>query len=823
VNDLRFAVRQFFKNPAFTAIAVITLGLGIGANSAVFGLINALLVRPLPYHDSSRLALLWEQFPSQGLERIPVSAPEYLDYEKQTHSFERIAAFNSASFNLKTGDLPERVQGAVVSPSIFPLLGVEPIKGRAFAQEEFGQGRDDVVVISERLWKRQFNSDPALIGNKLYLNGRSYTVIGIMPARFEFPLSLFNIQGMQFTERADIWKPIAFTKSELESRGSRSYGVIARLRAGATVSGAQADVSTITTDWKRQHPDNYGEFGSFGAKIYPLQQQVVGGMRDGLVILLGAVALVLLVACANLATMLLARASARERELAIRVAVGASPSRLLRQMLTESVALALAGGTAGVLLSLWGLDLLKRVGARTIPRLNEVTLDWRVLLVTASVAIGSGIVFGLIPALASARPELTEALKEGGRGSTTGARPNRMRNVLVIAEVALALVLLVGAGLLMKSFTRLQAVNPGFDSQNVLTMELALPHLKYPPAPNADDLGGTATINFFIEAQRRIANLPGVEHLAFVSALALSGSNSDSSFVIEGGNASREKVSPDEEIRVITPDYFRVLHTPLLQGRFFADSDTADSSKVVIINHAFARKYWPNEDALGKRISITDQNPRWMTVVGIVGDIKHRGLDLDAKPEFYLPHTQLPSRFMLLAVRSMQDPRSLTQAIRRELLSIDPDQPVANVRTLDQVISDSIGPRRMSVVLLGVFAGIALLLASVGIYGVMSYLVVQRTHEIGVRMALGAQAHDVVALVVGHALRLVGIGTGIGLVVALFSTRVLSTLLYGVGAFDLMTFVLVTFVLAAIALLASYIPAVRASRADPMVALGHNG
>ncbi len=354
-------------------------------------------------------------------------------------------------------------------------------------------------------------------------------------------------------------------------------------------------------------------------------------------------------------------------------------------------------------------------------------------------------------------------------------------------------------------------------------MELALPQLKYPPVPNADDLGGTATINFFIEARRRIANLSGVEHAAFVSALPLSGSNSDSSFVIEGRNASREKVSPDEEIRVITPDYFRVLHTPLLQGRFFADSDTADSSKVVIINRVFARKYWPNEDALGKRISISDQNPRWMTVVGIVGDIKHRALDLDAKPEFYLPHTQLPSRFMVLAVRSMQDPRSLTQAIRRELLSIDPDQPVANVRTLEQVISDSIGPRRMSVVLLGVFAGIALLLASVGIYGVMSYLVVQRTHEIGVRMALGAQARDVVALVVGHALRLVGIGTGIGLVLALVSTRALSALLYGVDAFDLATFVLVTFALAAIALLASYIPALRASRADPMIALGHNG
>jgi putative ABC transport system permease protein len=492
-------------------------------------------------------------------------------------------------------------------------------------------------------------------------------------------------------------------------------------------------------------------------------------------------------------------------------------------MLTESVALALAGGAAGVLLSVWGLDLLKRVGARTIPRLNEVTLDWTVVLVTALVAIGSGILFGLIPALASARPELTEALKEGGRGSTTGARPNRVRNMLVIAEIALALVLLVGAGLLMKSFARLQAVNPGFTPDNVLTMELALPQLKYPPAPSADYLGGTATINFFTEARRRIGNLPGVEHAAFVSALPLSGSNSDSSFVIEGRNSSREKVSPDEEIRVITPDYFRVLHTPLLQGRFFADSDTADSSKVVIINRAFARKYWPDEDALGKRISISDQNPKWITIVGIVGDIKHRALDLDAKPEFYLPHTQVPSRFMVLAVRSAQDPRSLTNGIRRELLSIDPDQPVANVRTFDQVVSESVAPRRMSVILLGLFAGIALVLAAVGTYGVISYFVIQRTHEIGVRMALGAQARDVLALVIGHAMRLVAIGILVGLILAMFSTRALWALLYNVGAFDFVTFATVALVLGAVALLASYVPALRATRADPMVTLGHNG
>jgi predicted permease len=823
LSEIKVALRGLLKSPGFTVIAIATLALAIGATTSVFSLINALLVRPLPYQQPSKLVLIWERFAAQGLDRIPVSPPEYLDLENQFHGCTQIAAFTYETFNLGGGDLPERITGAVVSPALFPLLGVEPMKGRTFAREEQGQGHDDVIVISERLWKRRFNSDPFLVGKSLLLNGRSYTVIGVMPAKFEFPIPLFGVQGNQFAERVDIWKPIAFTPLELKERGSRSYGLIARLRSGVSEGKAQAELDTIISNWIRAYPDNYRGSG-FGAKIYSLHDQVVGGMRIGLAILLGAVVFVLLIACANLATMLLARASARERELAIRVALGAGPWRLLRQMLTESVLLALAGAAGGVVLSIWGLDLLKHIGARTVPRLAEVNVDLVVLVIAAVVAVGTGILFGLIPALASAKPELTEALKEGGRGSTTGARRNRLRNSLVVAEIALALVLLVGAGLLLKSYMRLQNIDPGFDRRNVLTAEINLSDTKYPRRASADYRRGEAMINFWNEALRRVRQLPGVEGVGCTIVLPMSGSNTDSSFAIQDRSVGGKEPTPDEEIRIITPDYFRVLKTPLVRGRFFADSDNADAPPVTIINDALARKYWPNQDALGKRITLDDprKDPKWLTIVGIVRGIRHRGLDTDPEPEYYIPVAQRAERSMILAVRSAQDPRNLTSALRREIQSIDPDQPIANVRTLEAVTADSVAPRRMSVVLLGVFAVIALVLAAVGIYGVISYLVLQRTHEIGVRMALGAQRGDVLRLVVGQALKLVGIGTVIGLVLAFFSTRALAALLYNVGASDPATFTIVTVVLTTIAFLASYIPALRATRADPMIALSHN-
>lgn len=814
LKEIRFAFRNLAKTPAFTCIAIVTLALAIGANTAVLSLINALLIRPLPYKAPQNLVLLWERFPSQGLERIPVSAPEYLDYEKQLTSFEKIGAVNYSAYNLTTGDVPERVSGAVVSPSVFSLLGVEPVKGRIFTKEEGAEGRDDVVVISARLWNRRFNGDPTIVGNKISLNGRPQTVVGIMPEHFDFPLPLFNVQGSRFAGRADIWKPIAFTKDELQARYSRSYGMIARLRPGISLAQAQAEVDAVTKNFTQTYPKNYPQGTAFGAKLYPLQDQVVGAMRTGLWILVGAVTLVLLIACANLTTMLLARAGSREREMAIRVALGASLKRMLRQLLTESVLLSILGGTAGVLLAVWALDLLRVIGAQTVPRLREVNLDLSVLAMTFGISVVTGILFGLVPALVSAKPELTEALKEGGRGSTAGVHRNRLRNTLIIAETVLALVLLVGAGLLVKSFVRLQNVSPGFNPHNVLTAEISLPVEKYPR--------GQPVINFYAEALRRIQSIPGVQHAAFTVMLPLSGSNTDSSFMIEGQDPRASGAYPDEEIRDVTPDYFRVLQTPLVKGRFFTDADTADSAAVVIVNQAFAKKYFPDDEPLGKRISRDDTDPKWATIVGVVADIKHRALDTQAQPEYYLPHTQGPDREMVLAVRSAQDASTLTTAIRDQLRSIDPDIPLSNVRTLDAVVADSVAPRRLSVVFLGAFSAIALLLASVGMYGVISFLVVQRTHEIGVRMALGAQRSDVLKMVIGHAAKLLLIGASIGLPVAFLSSSALRTLLYQVSQFDISIFLVVTGVLAGVGLLASYLPALRATRADPMMALTHN-
>ncbi len=813
LQEIRHALRLLVKNPLFALVGIFTLALGIGATTAVFTLVNALLIRPLPYKEPARLALLFEHFKDQHLDTIPVSPPEFLEYKASLRSFDKLAAFNTTTYNLAEGDVPERISGAVVSADLFPLLGVQPLRGRTFHAEECAVGRDDVIVISERLWRRKFDRDPRVLGSKLTADGRPFTIVGIMPASFEFPLPLFNVTGGNFGERVDIWQPLGFKDSELKQRGSRSYGVIGRLAHGVSPQQAQAELDTVMRGMRPRFKDNYPQTESFGATLYPLQEQVVGGMKPLLLILSGAVALVLLIACANLATMLLARATAREREMAIRVAVGASRGRLLRQSLTESTVLAIFGGGAGVFLAIWGVELVKSLGAQTIPRLSEVSIDSTVLLVTLAIAIGTGLLFGLVPGLASGKPDLTESLKEGGRGSTSSRRHNRLRNALVIAEVALALVLLTGAGLLLKSFVRLQNVQPGFNPRNVLTAEISLPALRYPDK--------NSQVNFFAELERRVASLPGVSHAGFTIILPMSGMNSDSSFDIEGRPSDDAHPGPDEEFRLVSPDYFRTLEMPLVQGRFFTDADKLDAPPVVIINQALATRYWPNESPLGKRLRLpTQEGPVWATIVGIVGDLHHRGLDQPVKPEFYVPLSQAPYPAVILAARSQQDPSGLTNAIRGAVQAIDPTLPIAHVRTLEQVISDSVAPRRLSVVLLAVFAGIALVLASVGIYGVMSFLVVQRTHEIGVRMALGAQRSDVLRLVIAHAGTLIGAGTILGLIAALFSTSILRSVLYEVSALDVPTFLLVTILLAAVALLASYIPARRATRADPMIALG---
>lgn len=816
LQEIRFAFRSLTKTPAFAFIAIVTLALAIGANTAVLSLVNALLIRPLPYRAPQQLVLLLQHFKAQNLDRIPVSPPEFVDYESRARSFEKLGAFGYANFNLAGGDQPERIAGAVVTAGVFPLLGVSPLQGRFFEADEGKEGRDDVVIISARLWERRFNRDPQIVGTKLLLNGRSYTVIGIMPKKFDFPLQLFNLgSGGQFGERADIWKPLAFTEKQMKTRSSRGFAIVGRLAGNTSVKQAQAEIETINGQMRRENPNNYSQDDSFGGDVLPLQDLAVAGMRPALLILMAAVFLVLLIACANLTTMLLARAAAREREMAIRIALGASPLRVLKQVLTESVLLAVLGGSAGVLLAIWGVSLLKNIGSQTVPRLREVNIDLNVLLITLAVAVGTGIIFGMVPGLASAKPELTEALKEGGRGSSQGKRRNRLRSGLVIAEVALALVLLTSAGLLMKSFARLQNVKPGFNPHDSLTLEISLPKLQYPD--------NAAQNRFFTEAQRRIAALPGVKAAGFSTILPLAGTNSDSSFAIEGRPSNDKNPSPDEEIRQVSPDYFRALETPLIKGRFFTDADNAEAPLVVIVNQVFAKKFWPGEEAIGKRIATggTREKPDWMTIVGVVGDMRHFGLDIEPKPEMYTTFAQDPYFSAIFVIKGQRDPRSLLPAIRREVQAIDPAVPLANIRTFENLIGESVAPRKLSVVLLGVFAAVAVLLATVGIYGVMSFLVVQRTHEIGVRMALGAQRADVLKMVIGRALKLVAAGTIIGLIVAFFSTRALQALLYSVSAFDVPTFLSVTCILGLVALAASYLPAVRATRADPMIALGH--
>ncbi|MEO6871960.1 MAG: ABC transporter permease [Chthoniobacterales bacterium] len=814
LQEIRLALRQLVKNPLFALVGILTLALGIGASTAVFTLVNALLIKPLPYHDPSRLVLLFEHFKAQHLDAIPVSPPEFLEYKAQLKSFDKLAAFNTATYNLAEGETPERIFGATVSADLFPLLGVQPIRGRTFRPEECATGRDDVIVISERLWRRKFDRDPRVLGSKIIADGRAFTIVGIMPASFEFPLPLFNITGAQFGEQADIWQPLAFSDKEMKQRGSRSYGVIGRLAPHVSAQQAQAEIDTVVRQMRERFPGNYPQTDSFGATLFPLKEQVIGGMKPLLLILSGAVALVLLIACANLATMLLARASAREREMAIRIAVGASRARLLRQGLVESLVLAIFGGIAGTFLALWAIDLVRQLGTQTIPRLGEVRIDGSVLLVTLAIAVGTGLLFGLVPGLASGKPDLTEALKEGGRGSTSSLRHNRLRNALVIGEVALALVLLTGSGLLLKSFVRLQNVSPGFNPQNVLTAEVSLPALRYPDAKTQ--------ANFFTELDRRVGNLPGVSEFGLTTILPMSGVNSDSSFGVEGRPKDDTHPMPDEEIRIVSPGYFKALQIPLLHGRFFTAADKQDAPFVVLINHALEQRYWPNEQPIGRRIQIyTGTGKAWATIVGIVGDLHHKGLDQPVAPEYYLPLAQLPRSSMILAVRSTQDPRSLTNTIRQTVQAIDPSLPIAHVRTLDQVIADSVAPRKLSVVLLAAFGVLALVLAAVGIYGVMSFLVAQRTHEIGVRMALGAQRSDVLRLVIAQAASLIGAGTILGLIVALLSTSALSSVLYNVSALDLSTFLFVTLILALVAFVASYIPARRAMRADPMIALGH--
>jgi putative ABC transport system permease protein len=801
-QDLRYGVRMLLKNPGFTAVAVIALALGIGGNTAIFSVVNAVLLRPLPYKDPDRLVYVWSAELSRGINRSTVSLPDFRDWKQQAGSFEDMAGFFGANFNLSGGDEPLQIRGLRVTSSFFQVLGTNPALGRTITpvEEQFGNHR--VVVLSLGLWTRVFGRDPKTLGRTLAINGEPYTVIGIMPGDFSFP-----------NPQVEMWVPLAFPPGTPINRNDRFLTVVARLKAGATFEQARTEMQTIAQRLGQEFLENEG----VGAILVALQEQLTGDARPALLVLLGAVGLVLLIACANLANLLLARAAAREKEIAIRSTLGASRDRVVRQLLTESVLLSAIGGTLGLLISVWGLDFLLTLGAQEITRIQDTRIDGRVLGFTAGLSLLTGLVFGLFPALQLSRPSLLEPLKEGGRGSAQGVRSQRLRDLLVVAEMALALVLLVGAGLLTNSFYRLRAINPGFNRENVLTAQITLPFSKYRESHQRT--------MFFGQVLERLKTLPGVLSAGATMTLPLGeGDRYWTMLDFEGRPkpASREGV-PTVAFFQVTPDYFRAIGIPLLKGRPFGDQDNGQSPLVAVINGTLSRRYFPNEDPIGKRIRLgVEDTVPWLDVVGVVGDVALDRLNEPPPPAVYTAHlqgVQGASGTMLLVLRTTSDPLGVAAAVREQVWSVDKDQPVANITTLERLASDALARPRFNTLLLAIFATLALVLAAVGIYGVLSYSVAQRTHEIGVRMALGAEHRDVLRLVLGQGIPLICIGIMLGLGGALVGARLLTSLLFGVRPSDPLTFILVALLLAAVALLACYLPARRAVKVDPMVAL----
>ncbi|HKF55641.1 MAG TPA: ABC transporter permease [Blastocatellia bacterium] len=812
VKDLGYGLRAMRKKPGFALVAVITLAFGIGAGTAIFTVVNAVLLRDLPYSKPDQLVLVWERFLTFGLDKIPASAAEYVDYRNENQVFEQIATYGTVDFNLTGPDQPERVSGAAVTASLFPLLGVEPIAGRTFADEENQAGRDGVTVISNGLWRRRFAADPHIIGQSITLNGRSYSVIGVMPQGFQFPMSLFGIKGVKFTQPAELWVPLVFSSGQLKDRGSRSYGVIGRLKPRETLSRANADVESIAARMQQRFTGDYPAEG-WGAAAVSLKEQVVGRFRPVLVVLSVAVALVLLIACANVANLLLARALSREKEVAIRMAVGASRWRIIRQLMVESALLSIFGGAVGMLIAFWGVDLLVSLSAQTLPRVRETSVDWHVLLFSLAVSVLTAVLFGLVPALHTSKPNLGESLKDRGQSSGVGTR-RRLSRAIVVGEFALAVTLLISAVLVVRSLWRLQNVNAGFDPNNVLAFDLTLPREGYA------DRQSVAT--FYQLALDRIGALPGVEAAGASTILPLSGSNSDQSFVIEGRIPRSIEEVADVEYRIVTPNYFRALAIPILSGRSFQQFDNDKTAGVTIVNQALARRYFPGEDPVGKRVTTDDPrepNVVWLTIVGVSGDVKHRGLAEDPEPEMYVAHQQYPDRSMSFVIRTAFSADNAASAIKQEISALSPNLPVYNIRTMERLISDSIAQQRLSTALFGLFAAIAVALASIGIYGVMAYNVGQRSQEIAIRRALGAEHGVIMRAVIGQGMvmALVGIGIGVGLAVLL--GRSLAGLLFGISYLDPATYATVPLGLATFALLATWVPARRAMRVDPISAL----
>jgi putative ABC transport system permease protein len=817
LKDIRYGIRSLLKRPSFTAIAVITLALGIGANTAIFSVVNAVLLRPLPYKDSDRLVMVWEADQKKGVNHVQVSAPNYVDWRDQNDVFEQMAAAFArpdTGVNLSEGTNPEWVQAAVTTGNLFAVLGIQPALGRAFLPEEEKAGNNRVAILSDSLWQRRFAGDRSIVGKTITLDARSYTVVGVLPVDFEFPTPRNVDSAAKPKGPVELYIPAVLGKH----RGGHNYRVIARLRPGVTLQQAQAHMDTIAARLQQQYPDQ--QVG-MGASVVSLSEQVVGKVRMALLVMLGAVGFVLLIACANVANLLLARTAERDREFAIRAALGASRGRIVRQVLGENLLLALVGGALGVLLAFWGVEALVALSPVDFPRLRETHIDARVLGVSFMLSMATGLVFGLAPALQLSSPDLNNSLKEGGRSASEGSRHRRFRGFLIVSEIALSLVLLVGAGLLMRSFIRLQETSLGFDPARVLTVQLSLPGARYGERAQAAP--------FYEQLLQRTRSLPSVQSVGLTNYLPLSGSDSGTSFNIEGRPPLPRGEFLEAAPRWISPDYFRAMGITILRGRALSEQDIASESRVALINETTARRFWPGEDPIGKQITMeSPEKPVWHEIVGIVADVRHTSLDAESEPEMYYPYLfaseadSSPWTSMYLVVRANRDDSAgLAAALRREVLAVDKDQPVYNVVSMTQLMSASVSQRRFNMQLVGFFAAVAVALAAVGLYGVMSYAVTQRTHEIGIRMALGARGQDVMKLVVRNGMSLALTGVALGLTGAFGLTRLMGSLLFGVGPTDALTFVTVSLCLITIALIACYLPARRATKVDPVVALRH--
>jgi putative ABC transport system permease protein len=802
-QDVRYGARAMRANPGFTAVAVVALALGVGANTAIFSVVNAVLLRPLQYPNAERVVAIQELNPEGR--RVQVTPANFLDWREQATAFERMAAIFTRPANLAVGDEAERVDFAMTSAAFFDVFGVRPRAGRFFLPEEEKAGHAPVVVLSHALWQRRFGADSSIIGQSVTLDGRAYEVVGVAPEGFSYP------------DRTEAWVPpfarVPTVSEQQDVERARGFGflsAVALLKPGETLEHARAEMEAITARLRAQYPESNSKRFN---RVVTLHEHLVGESGRALLLLLGAVALVLLIACANVANLLLARAAGRQKEMAVRAALGATRLRLARQLLVESVLLALAGGAAGLLLGWWGVDLLKGLLPAEFPRVADIGVDPRVLGFTLLVSCATGVAFGLAPALQFTRPDLHGALKEGARGSTGGARGGRLRNMLIVSEVALSLVLLVGAGLLFRSFLSLRAVELGFRPQSLLTFRLS---------PSGERFQTDAQYSaFFRDVAERVEAVPGVEAVGVINTLPLV-KGPTAGFQVEGRPPLRRDQWPSINYRSVSPDYFRAAGIAVVKGRVPDARDTDAAPLVLAVNQALARRDFPSEDPVGKRISYgigPDGKPIWKEIVGVVADVRSEEPGREAAPEIYVSYLQDPFAGMSYVVRSTAEPESLVPAVREAVRAVDRAQPVAEVRTMEQLVGESVAQPRFTSLILGLFACMALLLAAAGIYGVMSYAVTQRTHEIGIRIALGAQRRDVLRMVVGRGMALALAGVGLGLLTALALTRLMAGLLYGVTATDPLTFAGVALLLGAVALLASYIPARRATKVDPMIAL----